>query len=480
MVLDQNKSYLRFFEEICAIPHGSGNEKQLSDFLMEFARSRGLWAWQDEWWNVIIKKPAAPGCEKAAPVLLQGHMDMVCEKRTDSTHDFLCDGLNLAVEDGWVHAQGTTLGADDGYAVATMLALLEDETLKAPALECVFTTQEETTMAGAAGLDYSLLTARRMIGLDEAGETQTCVSTAGSMSVKAVLPLTWEEDDRAHVRFTVRGLCGGHSGLMIDKGRGNAVCLAARLFTRILGQDSRVRLTGITGGAAENAIPHECTVGFTCDETFVPHAEQILRELARNIAWELRQTDPGFCLDVAQVQGRGKSLTETATRAVADMLRLFPNGVAAMSFAVPGLVQTSVNLGKVDLDEEGLILYCLLRSVTDSQMDELFERIAGLFRMCGAKHTVGKRFPGREMLLVSPLREALRVLMREQWGEELVELAAHGGGEGGYFSSRLPGLDIITLGPLMEGVHSPEEKMSLASFDKVYHLLRLLLERLTD
>ncbi|MBC8536242.1 beta-Ala-His dipeptidase [Feifania hominis] len=477
-VLDQSIPCFRYFEELCAIPHGSHNEKALSDWLVAFARERGLWVRQEECGNVIIKKDASPGYESAAPVMLQGHMDMVCEKTPETVHDFTKDPLDLYLEDGWLKARGTTLGADDGCGVATMLAILDDNSLCHPKLECVFTVAEETGMFGAKALDASDLEARRMIGLDACGENVTVTTSAGGLRAKITKALTRAPFEGTALSVAVRGLLGGHSGVYISAGRGNAIKLLARLLHEVELSGTDMRLVSISGGSKDNAIPRDADAVIVCSDAAA--AEQALARMGELIAHELRYTDAQFSVSTGSAEAPSTPFDEASSRELVTLLRLLPDGVAVMSHAVEGLVQTSDNVGVLSMDGDTAVVEVSMRSAGDSELDELAQRIGLISSLCGAQCQFDSRYPGMEYQSDSPFRDKYAAVMKEVWGVEPKLLAVHAGGEGGYFAQKLPGIEMIAVGPFIEDVHSPLERMDMASFKKCYDFICALLERLSE
>ncbi len=480
-VLDQSKPVFRFFEDLCEIPHGSGNERQISDFLMAFAKDRGLWAHQDKAMNVIIKKPASSGFEDAPAVMLQGHMDMVCEKNNDVVHDFLKDPLSLYIQDGWLRARGTTLGADDGCGVAIMLAILDDPDCRHPALECVFTVEEETGMAGAAALDYSLLRARRLVGLDSAGETSTVVSSAGGLRLRATRTLAYRPvpKDFTVCQLEIKGLEGGHSGIFIDKERGNSIKLAARVLHGLRTAGVDFYLADLRGGSKDNAIPRECVVSLAVQNAHLAKAETAAAGLAAEIGEELAASDAGFALTFGpSAAGADRMLAAGDTQAVVDLLFLMPNGVAAKSMTMQDLVLTSDNVGVVSIQDGCFQLLVSLRSAVESRIDELCARMTLLCDRLGFQWETGSRYPGMDYQTQSPFRDQYAAYMREVWGKELCLVAGHAGGEGGYFVKNLPGLELVALGPFIEDVHGPDERMDPVSFLRCYDFLVGFLARL--
>lgn len=477
-VLDSNIPVCSFFEQLTAIPHGSGNEKQISDYLKKFAEDRGCRTVQDSLSNLIIFVPATPGYEDRDVLMLQAHIDMVCEKNQGVVHDFLRDPLKLAVEDGWIRAEGTTLGADDGCGVAYIMAVIDDPQAKHPPLECILTVSEETGMQGAAGLDYSLLKGRRMIGLDCTGENVTVASSAGGLRVDVCRDVQTCPAMDAAVVFRVRGLLGGHSGIFIDKERGNSNKLAARILYRITKAGLPYGLVTMVGGSKDNAIPRECDTVISCNSADTEAIIGIISAVAAEITAELASSDPGFRVEAEACAAVQTMLTQACTCEIVRMLYLLPNGVAAMNMEMKNLVETSDNVGVVQVDDTGAQVKISLRSADESHLDELRDRIVLVAELFSAKCAESGRYPGMQYQAVSPFRDAYAEIMREIWGRELMVFAGHAGGEGGYFAGNLPGLEMVCVGPMIKDVHCPDEKMDLASFIRVYDFLKEVLARM--
>ena len=474
-VLDQNIACFRFFEQLCAIPHGSHNEQAISDWLVEFARQREIPVWQEACGNVIMKVPATAGYEDAPAVMLQAHMDMVCAKTPDSTHDFLTDPLDLYVEDGWLKARGTTLGADDGCGVAMILAALDQKDLKHPKLECVFTTTEETGMFGAQALDTSILEARRMICLDATGENIVLTASAGGCRAKVEKRFNRTEEAGSGLRIAISGLLGGHSGVFAAAGRGNANKLLGRCLSALSSHGVSFSLVRLHGGDKDNAIPAAAEAEVLCADTET--AKQVLTEFAKQLKTELYPVEKDWRVDITDVQTE-RPLCHENSEAVVQLLRLLPDGVTAMSRQVQKLPQISDNLGVVTTREDCVCFEMSIRSGGESEMQELTERIALTAQLCGADADIGGAYPAIAYVAESSFRQQYGEIMKEVWNREIQTLAVHAGAEAGYFARKMPGIEIVTLGPMMEDVHSPMERLDLASFEKCTTFLLDVLERL--
>ena len=468
------RGVFHYFEEICAIPHGSGNTKKISDYLVSFARERGLEYTQDSLNNVIIIKPAAPGYEDAPAVILQGHIDMVCEKAPDCATDMATEGLTLIVEGDIVRADGTTLGGDDGIAVAMMLAALDDASMLHPRLECVFTVDEEVGMEGAVGLDVSPLTGKLLLNLDSESEGVFTVSCAGGNRTHCVIPVRRESFTGVYMTITVEGLIGGHSGVEIHTGRANAAVTLGRVLY-CAAQTAPVRLVSVSGGLKDNAIPvSAAAVICTADPAAVQEACRKMSETLKN---EYAVTDPGVCLRVCD-GGEGVPMDGDSTDRALCLLTLCPNGVQVMSADMPGLVQTSLNLGILTTRQDGVEASFCVRSSVESQKEQLVDRLRCLTERLGGSVSVSGDYPGWQYRQHSPLRDLLVEVYREQYGAEPVVEAIHAGVECGLFCGKIPGLDCVSIGPQMEEIHTCREKLHIASTERVWRMVREVLRRM--
>lgn len=468
------KAVFTFFEQICAIPHGSFHNTQLSNWLVEFARARGLEYYQDAAENVVIIKEATPGYENAEPVIVQGHMDMVCEKEIGCTKDMLTEGLDLAVDGDTVYAKGTTLGGDDGIAVAMGLALLDAKNLCHPRLEVVFTTDEEVGMPGATALDVSMLRGRRMLNLDSEEEGIFTVSCAGGNVSHVTIPVSRAAFDGAVMTVSVSGLAGGHSGVEINKGRANADLLLGRLLYAAA-QKTDLRVIRVDGGMKDNAIPTAAKAVVSVADTALLRA--VCEELAADFAAEYQVTDSGICVSVSE-GGEGLPMDAESTDRVICLLVCAPNGVQAMSADIEGLVQTSLNLGILKTEEIKVEAAFCIRSSVDSQKIMLQQRVACLARQLGGSTVITGDYPGWAFRQESPLRDMMCALFVEQYGYAPKIEALHAGLECGLFAGKLPGLDCVSFGPDLTDIHTPREKMHIASVQRTWKLVVELLRRM--
>lgn len=460
----------RFFEELCAIPHPSFHEERVADYLEEFARARGLECYRDDLHNVLIKKPATKGQEMRAPILFQGHTDMVCEKNGDVEHDFLKDPLKLFLDGDLLGARGTTLGGDDGIAVAAMLAILDGELLAHPPIECLFTVCEEVGLNGAKGFDYSRLSARRLINMDSEALGVVTVGCAGGMRSELYVDSAWEENTRPALEITVRGLAGGHSGCDIHRGRANANRLMGRLLTAL----PDVRVSRIDGGSKDNAIPRECVACVAVDD--VCAAKEILRALGEEIAGELCADDADFSLDVRACECVSEVLDGACTRRILAILSAVQNGVLEWHRDVAGLVEFSRNLGVVRTEQNGVNFVLSSRSSIEGRLDATVRELDALGAALGCRVCHHSRYPGWSYAPVSPLRDAYLRVYRELTGEECRVEVIHAGLECGIIYSHLPDMDMISIGPDMSDIHSPDERLDLSSVEIFWKTVERLVE----
>ena len=468
-----------YFEEISAIPRESGNEKQISDYLVAFAKDRGLWVYQDDVHNVIIKKAASAGAEDKPAVMLQGHIDMVCDKLGSVEHDFTKDGIDLVVTDGVLTANGTTLGADNGIAVALMLTVLDDDSLAHPALECVFTTDEESGLVGAETLDKSQIDARTMINLDSEEEGVATVSCAGGVVVTYTRPITREHKSGSVLTLEISGLLGGHSGADIHLERGNGNLIMARIVERLMiaGEPA---LVSFNGGTKDNAINRECKAELVyADHAAAEAGAELAREIAAKVAAELETYDPGFTCDVAIADdAEVEAINEDTALAFVRAIRLAPNGVMRRNLAADGAVDVSSNIGVVATsDDEAKILLSPRSSITSLQ-EEFKDRLQTLADVLGFDAKFEYEYPGWSYAEHSPVRDVFLESYRELFDTELRIESIHAGLECGLFAEALDGLDAIAVGPTLKDVHTPDESMELASSERFYTLLVDVLKRL--
>lgn len=475
----QPQSVFRHFEQISRLPHGSHNEKAVSDYVVGVASSCGLWCFQDEAGNVIVKKNATAGYEDALGVILQSHLDMVCQKAPDAHHDFLKDPITLILEGDTVRADRTTLGADDGIGVSMVLALLMAEDIPHPAMEAVFTVNEESGMDGARVLNTQLLTHKRLINLDMEVEGVFTVSCAGGVGAEVALPAVKEPVIDGQRFFSLRlwGLRGGHSGLEIDKGRANANVLMGRLLDALSGRFD-LSLASLSGGVMHNAIPDECraVVGLkTEDET------AFLAEIdARRVAFQqtFSKDDPGLTLDCTPARLPHAQYGDSTFRFLTKLLTTLPDGVNSMSPDIPGLVESSCNLGVVREEEQRFVLVCAVRSAAVDRREQLTEHIREAAAAAMATVSFGDGYPAWAYRAESPLRDQMSAVYYDLYGKSPEISAVHAGLECSLLAQHMPGVDMIAIGPDIRGAHTPLEALSVSSAQRVWTFLLACLARI--
>lgn len=474
------KKVFSYFEEICKIPHGSKNVQQISDYLVAFAKERNLEYLQDEALNVIIKKPASAGYEECPPVIIQGHMDMVAVKKPEYAVNMQTEGLKPMTDGRFVWAEGTSLGGDDGIAVAYALAILDSDDIKHPALEVIITTDEEIGMDGAIALDTTDIKGRRMLNIDSEVEGDLLVSCAGGMRVACHLPIEKEKKTGVIYRLTIDGLQGGHSGVEIHKERGNANCLLGRILYE-LQKVTDVQVISANGGLADNAIPRsavlECMVSEESKEMLVATVIDVETALKQ----ELLTKDKDVCVEIKAL-GRGEALVldKASTLKMAYLLMSVPNGVCAYSADIAGLVQTSLNLGIMKTEEEELKLLFSVRSSLESEKKLLGQKLDAVTQLVGGYTVVSGEYPGWAYKEDSYLREHMKSVYKEMFDTDINIVAIHAGLECGIFAGKLKGLDCVSFGPNMYDIHTTEERMEVASVQRTWNYILKVLETMKE
>lgn len=459
------KQVMDIFEQLAAIPHGSGNTKAISDFCVEYARKRGSEAEQDALNNVLIRVPATAGYEEHPTVVIQGHLDMVCEKEPGSTHDFEKDGLRLRREGDWLMATDTTLGGDDGIAIAYALALLEEETPH-PALEMFFTVDEETGMGGAIGFDPAWITGRRLLNLDSEEEGQLIVSAAGGRNVVGRLPLQWEPCTDPVYEVRVDGLQGGHSGAEIHRGLANANIILARLLRTYAS-----RLIRFDGGQKANAIPRSSIALVTVKAPLDAEAMTVL------FRKEYEGREPELTVTVTPASA-DRMLEKTCSDNAIALLASLPDGMLKWSGDIEGLVETSLNCGIVETGEEFLTVLTSLRSMKNAKRDGLNDLIVSQMERFGAVVETEAGYPAWEFRADSPLQRVVCGCYEKLYQKKMEVVALHAGLECGLFSEKLPGLDCVSMGPDIKDIHTPRERISIPSIQRTWELLKEILKAL--
>lgn len=469
------QSVFACFEGLCAIPHGSGNTKAISDYLVSFAAEHGMRCIQDELNNVIVFCPGTCGYEDHAPVILQGHMDMVCEKDEDCPIDMEREGLDVTHDGTWVYANGTTLGGDNGIAVAYAMALIADKSIPHPPLELVITVDEETGMYGAAGIDLSMLRGRTLINIDSEDEGIFTVSCAGGARGRITLPLKRRAVYGPCIKLTVEGLQGGHSGVEIHKNRANAAKIMGMLLSRVQ-ELMPLCLTGLSGGAKDNAIPRSCQATMVAMGIGLERINGITEALQKQIREQFDEPDVVIRGDDVDALG-GNALSTEDTAKVIDLLCEVPNGVQAWSEDIEGLVQTSLNLGVTELDEE-LRLTFAVRSSVNQEKRALLQKLEAIANSYGGSYSETGDYPAWEYKKESHLRDTMVETYQEMFEKEPQVVAIHAGLECGLLSEKLPGLDCVSIGPDMEDIHTSRERLNIASTERTWKFLLEVLKKM--
>ena len=468
-------SVFGYFEKICSIPHGSRNTTLISDYLVEFAKEHGIRYIQDSANNVILFQDGTCGMEDHAPVILQGHMDMVCEKDADCPIDMVAEGLDITHDDCCVYARGTTLGGDDGIAIAYALAILADQSIPHPPLEIIITVDEEIGMLGADAIDLSMLKGRTLINLDSEDEGIFTVSCAGGCRATLTLDVERRPVYGPCIRLAVDGLRGGHSGAEIHKNRANANKVMGEFMSRVQNL-MPLCLTSFSGGSKDNAIPR------SCQATLVAMGIRLERinEIAEQLQKEIRETydEPEATVQAFDVDALGgNGLTTEATAKVISLLCAAPNGIQAMSSDIEGLVQTSLNLGIAKLGERFSATFSV-RSSVNSEKTELLDQLKKLCEFYGGSYSQMGDYPAWEYRKDSALRDTMVRIYSDMFGQAPKVMAIHAGLECGILGEKLPGLDCVSVGPQMHDIHTSREKLEIESTGRTWNFLLEVLKAL--
>jgi dipeptidase D len=479
----QPREVFAFFETLASMPRGSGNEKRVSDWIVSFARERGLDAVQDAMYCVLVRKPGQLGLEDAPPLILHGHMDMVCEKDEGVVIDFENDPITLLLKGDYITADGTSLGADNGIGCSYMLALLASDDIPHPPLEAVFTTMEEKGKYGASQFDVTQLTGKRMIDFNWITDTEILAGCSGDITFILDIPAEWEAVPPTHTAtrlLKVRGLLGGHCEFDIQLERANAVLVLARALTALL-ERTDARISSPFGGAQNNAIPMDAEAVISIRPEDVPALEALVSELGQTLADEYRLADPGIRLELEDAPAPGQVFSAAATARVANLTALIPNGVISWNLAVQDRVETSNNLGTIRTTDEGARLMSTITSALTSRKHEVLQRVRALASLAGGGVTVEQfgldapEFPYRpESELLATAVQAYRDVIGSEPDVEVSQCSL----ELGMFSQRVPGLDTISIGTELRDLHSPQESVNHRSVDKVWPLVREVVSRL--
>ena len=460
-----------YFEQIAAIPHGSRNTKAISDFLVNFAKEHNLVWYQDENNNVVIVKEASAGYEAAEPIIIQGHMDMVCEKEKGVDIDFEKDGLKLYIDGDFLKAEGTTLGGDDGIAVAYALALLDSQEIAHPKLEVVITVDEEIGMLGADAIDLSMLTGHTMLNIDSDVEGSFLTGCAGGMAVNVTLPIKRVMQSGEKVALTITGLEGGHSGSEIDKEHGNANILMGRLL-RALFEETPFGIISLAGGLKDNAIPRECVTELLVPQENVNLVKEIADKLDIELKKEFMTADPSVCIEFEDLGKKEESILDFGyVSRVIFYLRSVPNGVQHMSQVMHGMVETSLNLGIMELKEDALHTVTSIRSSVGTRKADLLDRVTAIVELLGGEAEVEGDYPAWEYKQDSSLRPQIAKVYKQLYGKDPVFETIHAGLECGLLSEKIKNLDCVSFGPDNFDIHTPKERLSISSTGRVWDFI---------
>lgn len=465
-----------YFERISAIPRGSGNTTAISQYCEDFAREHDLKYIKDDAGNVVIFKPGSSGYEKSEPIILQGHLDMVCQKNEGCDKDFETEGLDLYVDGDFLKAKNTTLGADNGIAVAIILAILENGELSHPPIEAVFTTDEEVGMLGALRLDMSCLKSKKMINMDSEEEGIVTVSCAGGVDFRVCMPFSAQKKSGYEVTLAVKGLQGGHSGVEINRGRVNADLMAGRILNEV-SKSCDFEIIEINGGDKPNAIPNRCTVKVCTDDAdeFSAAAKNVTESIKKGIL----HREPDFCTEISVGEkGEYRVADKETSKKLLLTLLCVPNGVAEMSREIEGLVETSLNLGILKTEADKLELCFALRSNKKSAQEFLVERLRVFFGSMGFDGETSGYYPPWEFNDKSELIDICSEVYAEHYGKKPEIAAIHAGLECGVFASATEGMDCISVGPEMHGVHTVNEELCISSTEKFYEIIKDILKKL--
>jgi dipeptidase D len=461
----------KYFAEIAKIPRPSKHEAAMTKYVLDTAKKFGLEAKADKLGNVVVRKPATPGKESARSICLQGHLDMVPEKNKDKVHDFLKDPIELVRKGNFMMANGTTLGADNGIAVATNLAIMEDKSLVHGPLEFLFTIDEETGLTGAAGLEPGFVRSKTMMNLDSEEEGALYVGCSGGKDTIGTWKIDFEKVPAQHVALQIRvaGLKGGHSGLEIDKGRGNAIKILNRAVMAV--SDMGARLSHIEGGNKRNAIPREAEAIVFVPKKKLDGIKGIVAEFNTVAKAELSSVEPDLSVTATEMKSKGKVIKKTQQKKLMQTIAALPHGVLKMSADIPGLVETSTNVAVINTEKKAIVLATSQRSSVASELTEAAYSVTCIFELGGATATTSDGYPGWKPDMKSDILRVAKETYNQLYGKTPEVKAIHAGLECGIIGERYPGMDMVSFGPTLEGVHSPDEKIYIDTVDKFWNFL---------
>ncbi|MFC1750075.1 aminoacyl-histidine dipeptidase [Pseudomonadota bacterium] len=477
------QSLWQWFEQICAIPHPSKHEQKLSAHIQTWSRDKGLEITEDEVGNLIIRKPATRGMENRTPVVIQAHIDMVPQKNSDKDHNFTQDPIepwiDTDIDGDWVKARDTTLGADNGIGMASALAILGSDDIPHGPLEVLLTIDEEAGMTGAFGLKPGLLQAEILINTDSEQEGEIYMGCAGGVDTTTALPLSWQtyDGDGTAYELTISGLKGGHSGVDIHLGRGNANQLLARF---LFDHGDKLQLFDFTGGSLRNAIPREGQCSFVVAQENLPALQQAIDDYQACIAAELALADPSATFTLEPTEQPKQVMTPQSQKALINLIHITPNGVVRMSDEIAGIPETSLNLGVINMDQQHATLFSLIRSQIDSGRNETVTRLRALAQLAGADFKVSGGYPGWKPDTDSSILAVVNKTYQNIYNKEPKFMVIHAGLECGLFKKPYPDLDMVSIGPTIRFPHSPDEKVEIKTVGQYWDLLVAILERVPE
>ncbi|MFV7785769.1 aminoacyl-histidine dipeptidase [Shewanella marisflavi] len=477
----QPQALWQWFEQICAIPHPSKHEQALSQYIQNWAKDKQLSVVEDKVGNLIIKKPATPGMENRKVVALQAHIDMVPQKNADKVHDFEKDPIEAYVDGEWVKAKGTTLGSDNGIGMASALAILGSDDIPHGPLEVLLTIDEEAGMTGAFGLEAGYLDAEILINTDSEQEGEIYMGCAGGVDAQITVPMVWQaaEPSLSTYTLTLSGLKGGHSGVNIHLGRGNANKLLAR-FLFNYADELALELTNFSGGSLRNAIPREASVSFMLPSENLPRLEALMQEYTDLVRQELAIADPGMLLTLSEIPAATQVMSEATQQTLIDLLHACPNGVMRMSDEIQGVTETSLNVGVITTEGESVSILCLIRSLIDSGREEVEGYLTALSNLAGAEVEFSGAYPGWKPDSSSPVMAIVKDTYESIYNKEPVIMVIHAGLECGLFKKPYPEMDMVSIGPTIRFPHSPDEMVLIETVDQYWKLLLAVLERIPE
>lgn len=473
----QPEKVFQYFEEICNIPHGSTNLDGISSYLEQFAKEHNLFHIRDHANNIIMVKEATQGYEDVEPIILQGHMDMVAVKKADCDIDLEKDPLRLKVDGDYVYAEGTSLGGDDGIAVAYILAIMDADDIAHPRIEAVITTDEEIGMEGATAIDLSMLKAKRMMNIDSEEEGILLTSCAGGARIDCNIPVVREDKEGLFYHIKVGGLLGGHSGTEINKERGNAIKMLGRVLYMI-SKEMSIQIADLSGGEKDNAIPREAEAAVLVEAGQESRFVELVQEIESIFKNENITKEKALYVSSTKVGSQTKSvLNKETTKRITDFLMVLPNGVMAMSVDIAGLVETSLNVGILKLEKDEIVASSAIRSSIETAKKQLMEQVAVVANLAGGTVSIHGEYPGWQYDPNSKLRATMVAVYKEMFGAEPKVEAIHAGLECGIMISKIPGLDCVSFGPNMYDIHTTEEKLSISSTERMWNYILEILKR---